>query len=61
MRTGYQIEEPIDDRFVEAKKEIMNIHTSLQQFVKEIDPGLSAFAGKMSSKLMNKLNCWKEC
>ncbi len=32
-----QIEEPIDDRFVEAKKEIIDIHTSLQQFVKKID------------------------
>lgn len=30
-----QIEEPIDDRFVEAKKEIIDIHTSLQQFVKK--------------------------
>jgi uncharacterized protein YllA (UPF0747 family) len=28
-----QIEEPIDDRFIEAKKEIIDIHTSLQQFV----------------------------
>ena len=56
-----QIEEPIDERFVEAKKEIIDIHKSLQQFVKKIDPGLSSFAGKTSSKLMNKLNCWKEC
>lgn len=30
-----QIEEPIDERFIEAKKEIMDIHTSLQQFVKK--------------------------
>ena len=49
-----QIEEPIDDRFVE-KKEIMNIHTSLQQFVKEIDPGLSAFAGKNEFKINEQI------
>ncbi len=28
------------------KKEIADIHTSLQQFVKKIEPGLGAFAGK---------------
>ncbi len=46
-----QIEEPIDERFVEAKKEIIDIHKSLQQFVKKIDPGLSSFAGKNEFKI----------
>ena len=52
-----QIEEPIDERFIEAKKKIMDIHTSLQQFVKKIDPGLKSLLGKMNGKLMSKLNC----
>ncbi|MDD1369078.1 bacillithiol biosynthesis cysteine-adding enzyme BshC, partial [Bacillus sp. MHSD17] len=50
-----QIEEPIDDRFVEAKKEIVDIHTSLQQFVKKIDPGLSAFAEKNEFKINEQI------
>ncbi|PEX91287.1 bacillithiol biosynthesis cysteine-adding enzyme BshC [Bacillus cereus] len=50
-----QIEEPIDDRFTEAKQEIIAIHTSLQQFVKKIDPGLSAFAGKNELKINEQI------
>ncbi|HDR7432782.1 TPA: bacillithiol biosynthesis cysteine-adding enzyme BshC [Bacillus anthracis] len=50
-----QIEEPIDERFVEAKKEIMDIHASLQQFVKKIDPGLSGFAGKNEFKINEQI------
>lgn len=50
-----QIEEPIDERFVEAKKEIIDIHKSLQQFVKKIDPGLSAFAGKNEFKINEQI------
>lgn len=50
-----QIEEPIDERFVGAKKEIMDIHASLQQFVKKIDPGLSEFAGKNELKINEQI------
>ncbi|EJS71066.1 bacillithiol biosynthesis cysteine-adding enzyme BshC [Bacillus cereus] len=50
-----QIEEPIDDRFTEAKQEIVAIHTSLQQFVKKIDPGLSEFAGKNELKINEQI------
>ncbi len=50
-----QIEEPIDERFIEAKKEIMDIHTSLQQFVKKIDPGLNEFAGKNELKINEQI------
>ena len=31
---------------LKRRKEIADIHTSLQQFVKKIEPGLGAFAGK---------------
>ncbi len=50
-----QIEEPIDERFEEAKKEIIDIHKSLQQFVKKIDPGLSSFAGKNEFKINEQI------
>ncbi|MGR5978346.1 hypothetical protein ACT7DJ_10165 [Bacillus cereus] len=38
-----------------AKKEIADIHTSLQQFVKKIEPGLSAFAGKNELKINEQI------
>jgi len=50
-----QIEEPIDDHFEKAKKEIADIHTSLQQFVKKIEPGLGAFAGKNELKINEQI------
>ncbi|KFM98713.1 bacillithiol biosynthesis cysteine-adding enzyme BshC [Bacillus clarus] len=50
-----QIEEPIDGQFVEAKKGIMDIHTSLQQFVKTIDPGLGEFAEKNERKINEQI------
>ncbi|EOO29136.1 bacillithiol biosynthesis cysteine-adding enzyme BshC [Bacillus cereus BAG1X2-3] len=50
-----RIEEPIDDHFEKAKKEIADIHTSLQQFVKKIEPGLGAFAGKNELKINEQI------
>ena len=44
-----------NERFIEAKKEIMDIHTSLQQFVKKIDPGLNEFAGKNELKINEQI------
>ena len=50
-----QIEEPIEEQFLEAKKRMMEIHTSLQQFVKRIDPGLNDFAGENERKIKEQI------
>lgn len=50
-----RVEEPIDDHFEKAKKEIADIHISLQQFVKKIEPGLGAFAGKNELKINEQI------
>ncbi|ASL66693.1 TPA: bacillithiol biosynthesis cysteine-adding enzyme BshC [Bacillus cereus] len=50
-----RVEEPIDDHFEKAKKEITDIHISLQQFVKKIEPGLGAFAGKNELKINEQI------
>ncbi|HEK9099279.1 bacillithiol biosynthesis cysteine-adding enzyme BshC [Bacillus pfraonensis] len=50
-----RIEEPIDSQFAEAKEKIVEIHTSLQQFVKKIDPGLQQFAEKNEWKIKEQM------
>ncbi|MBO1578795.1 bacillithiol biosynthesis cysteine-adding enzyme BshC [Bacillus sp. XF8] len=50
-----QIEEPIDNQFIEATEKMMDIHTSLQQFVKKIDPGLQQFAEKNERKIKEQI------
>ncbi|MEB3054326.1 bacillithiol biosynthesis cysteine-adding enzyme BshC [Bacillus pseudomycoides] len=50
-----QIEEPIDNQFIEATEKMMDVHTSLQQFVKKIDPGLQQFAEKNEWKIKEQI------
>ncbi|KFN16856.1 bacillithiol biosynthesis cysteine-adding enzyme BshC [Bacillus pseudomycoides] len=50
-----QIEEPIDNQFIEATEKMMDVHTSLQQFVKKIDPGLQQFAEKNERKIKEQI------
>lgn len=50
-----QVEEPVEEKFQEAKKNMMDIHSSLQQFVNRIDPGLKEFAGKNERKIQEQI------
>ncbi|WP_243523993.1 bacillithiol biosynthesis cysteine-adding enzyme BshC [Bacillus pseudomycoides] len=50
-----QIEEPIDKQFIEATERMMDIHTSLQEFVKKVDPGLQSFAEKNERKIKEQI------
>lgn len=50
-----QVEEPVEERFQEAKKNMMDIHSSLRQFVNRIDPGLKEFAGKNERKIQEQI------
>ncbi|MGG0186651.1 bacillithiol biosynthesis cysteine-adding enzyme BshC [Bacillus rhizoplanae] len=50
-----QVEEPIDNQFTHAAEQIGAIHTSLQQFVQKVNPGLRDFAKKNELKIMQQL------
>ena len=50
-----QIEEPIGERFIEATEKMIDIHTSLRQFVTKIDPGLQKFAEKNERKIKEQI------
>ncbi|PFE05888.1 bacillithiol biosynthesis cysteine-adding enzyme BshC [Bacillus cereus] len=50
-----QIEEPIGERFIEATEKMIDIHTSLQQFVTKIDPGMQKFAEKNERKIKEQI------
>ncbi|WP_410983848.1 bacillithiol biosynthesis cysteine-adding enzyme BshC [Bacillus cereus] len=50
-----QIEEPIDKQFIEATEKMMDIHSSLQAFVKKVDPGLQSFAEKNEWKIKEQM------
>lgn len=50
-----QVEEPIDSHFMNASEQIGAIHTSLQQFVQKVSPGLRDFAKKNELKIMQQL------
>lgn len=50
-----QVEEPIDNQFTNAAEQIGAIHTSLQQFVQKVSPGLRDFAKKNELKIMQQL------
>ncbi|MDM5156104.1 bacillithiol biosynthesis cysteine-adding enzyme BshC [Bacillus sp. DX1.1] len=50
-----QGEEPIDCQFTEATERIVALHTSLQQFVSKVDPGLQQFSKKNEQKIIEQL------
>ncbi|MDM5189624.1 bacillithiol biosynthesis cysteine-adding enzyme BshC [Bacillus sp. DX4.1] len=50
-----QGEEPIDCQFTETTEKIVALHTSLQQFVSKVDPGLQQFSKKNEQKIIEQL------